>query len=372
MWSWILQCNWTNSPCNITYNAQVVWSGTLSKDNYWTLLNNIKSAYSWSNITSLPTIGNILSTTWTTAIENVVGGLVKSVGGGVVVNETLVNPIDWECWSDNWLSLASTPTNLCNKWDSTNPIIYWSWWTWDCNWKDWSSVNASCSAKDNKLLLYYDMETLNWWLMKDLSWKWNDWKCYNSTTLVSCLNWINWPQKTAWYWLTWSGMYFDWIDDRIQSNSTIYMMWHSEYITISALTKKIFYISQPRDIDRSLFWSLRFSNIPWIDSYDYWAPEDRVQYFKNYPSYNQDKWYYINIVLKKDWMYKIYINWELFDSQNYNRSVRYSWWVKLYDIMRLRNYTYWTSYTEWYIDELKITERELTSQEILDYYNSIK
>ena len=122
-------------------------------------------------------------------------------------------PVDWVCWTDNWQTLNSTPTNLCIFW--TASIISGTWpWAWNCNWILWWN-DVSCSANiipktcwDSNIDTPNDLwvnETCDDW--NNIDWDWcsaicqteipvdwvcwiSDWKTFSSVPTVNlCSPW---------------------------------------------------------------------------------------------------------------------------------------------------------------------------------------
>lgn len=75
-------------------------------------------------------------------------------------NHVLV--VNWECWSDNWTFIENIPTNLCNNWTSSSVIDWWIWnqYSWNCNWTNWWT-NATCNA-NHIVIINWECWSDNW------------------------------------------------------------------------------------------------------------------------------------------------------------------------------------------------------------------
>jgi len=258
--------------------------------------------------------------------------------------------------------------------------------------KECSKIKSEINLKDfdNSLVWYWDMESLTWNLLKDLSGYGNHW-------IGS--GWI------AIWWTggkIWNATYFhgqtifnpSWVKQfiKINDSETLKNFWNQ--VTISTIS----YASQNNNWWRFLFHRYTEPISWWQDkTYIYWnyATTSWLQGYINLNEYNST-WWIIAVAPLKDlvsifnygWNYymttsvynwkslKIYLNWILmnektFDGKNQeanNRSI-YSWtwanfiWSWCYNL----NCQYPNNPTQtfnWIIDDVKIYNRALTSEEI--------
>ncbi|MDD2565351.1 MAG: FISUMP domain-containing protein [Candidatus Gracilibacteria bacterium] len=123
-----LQCNGMNSPCNITFDStNIVFSGSPSNQgDIITMMTNLKTAYSGSNITTVPAVQNILEASGTT-LTDLGSGLVKN-NLGTSTNLAIATPtyscntIEPSCSSTGCTLTTGTPTSVNQPWTkgSTN------------------------------------------------------------------------------------------------------------------------------------------------------------------------------------------------------------------------------------------------------------
>ncbi|MDD2565584.1 MAG: fibrinogen-like YCDxxxxGGGW domain-containing protein [Candidatus Gracilibacteria bacterium] len=115
-----LQCNGANSPCNINFNSNIVFSGSPSTPaDITTMMTNLQGAYTGSNIKTISAIKNLLEASGTT-LDNLGIGLVKnSIGGSVIKEEIQIIKIGTE------LNPGVTCLDILNKGGSTGSGIYW-------------------------------------------------------------------------------------------------------------------------------------------------------------------------------------------------------------------------------------------------------
>lgn len=131
-------------------------------------------------------------------------------------------------WSVNYKVYFSNKNKVeSNSWSQIFSNIY--------SWRNDLINNKDVAKLDDSLVVYFDMETLTWTKLKDLSKYWNDWVCYDSWSIVSCWASLLWPQIIDWNWKSWKAMRFDWINDYIKVSSN--SIWTSSWLTILSLVK---------------------------------------------------------------------------------------------------------------------------------------
>ncbi len=218
---------------------------------------------------------------------------------------------------------------------------------------------GSKNANTNWLVLYYDMETLRSWKIRDLSWNWNDW-------IIAWTSLTTWPK--------WKARIYNWTADLITvpDSNTLDMTWSmsiSMWIKPSQLPQNLTdhkWLIIKRDATTlDNFWILLHWNIWWkinMQTYNstwYWTSSTFI------PTVNT--WYNIVYVYNfTDKTMKLYSNWVLDATYSWpnnlvpNNSPIYIWW---YD---------WVGIFKWSIWEVAIYNRSLSSTEITDYYNLTK
>jgi len=269
IWNWKLLLNWTSNLAKFT-DTLLYSSGSLPTDvDIPNLMNNLKLAYSWSNITSNPTIQKILSLSWTALTDM----------WKILVNNTLWWNVSTPTWWDTpstapttysctwtlviananisnttWL-VANTPyqsttswnncyytcksnyssTNCetytapvnwacnnvtqyaCSAWTSTSNVAGSCWWssTWTCAWTNWWT-NASCSISN---------AACQW---KDISW-------------TNCTN----PDITIWsqVWAGCNSTLWTWIEYNVDQNCYNYQWWVVSWCDRSSTEKENVYNS---------------------------------------------------------------------------------------------------------------------------------
>ncbi len=129
-----------------------------------------------------------------------------------------------------WITIdVKNTTNIYKVKFDNNDEIVWTWLILYSSYynRDRYLLNIDTYANiDDYLVWYWDMETtvLSWALnvLKDISKNWNNWVCYNWSTIVSCMKYWIWPIITNWK------MSFDWTNDYVQINKNVY----SETMTV--------------------------------------------------------------------------------------------------------------------------------------------
>jgi len=186
MWSWILQCNWQNNPCVINYNSSnVIYTWIPSTTNQvLTIAQNLQQAYSWSSITNLPSISNILTATWDT-LTNIWVWVIKN---SVWVNNLQDCPM-WDDW--NWTAcIPDSFTKLLLHFDG-NVINYWSntWiltdqisaYTW---WIFWTA--RAYNSNNNSIVNVPDSD---------------DWSFWTGDYTIESWIYIKWAYPSQYFWI---------------------------------------------------------------------------------------------------------------------------------------------------------------------------
>ncbi len=231
-------------------------------------------------------------------------------------------------------NLTTTITNL-TKTGSSNPVV------------------------DNSIVLKYDMNTLNWAKLKDLSWNWND-ATLNGTSLT-------WSQNT------WFARYFNWSSDylTIPDSSSLDMTW--------SMTISIWVRPDVVPTWADYRWLMIKRDAVLIDNYaillHWW-----ISWRFHWQTYNwtylwawstnpPTVWNWYNYVYTYDYSDKnirIYTNWILENTTGGpnnlidNNATIYMWWYP------------WNNYFKWKIWEVIMYKRALSSSEISTYYNNNK
>ncbi|MDD2566100.1 MAG: FISUMP domain-containing protein [Candidatus Gracilibacteria bacterium] len=117
-----LQCNGVSSPCNINFNStNIVFSGSpANTDEIRIMMEAIQTAYSGSNITSIPTIKNLLEASGTT-LTDLGSGLIKNNLGTsksvtVITPTYSCNTAEPSCSSTGCTLITGTPTSVNQVW----------------------------------------------------------------------------------------------------------------------------------------------------------------------------------------------------------------------------------------------------------------
>jgi len=155
--------NGTNIPKN-TLTQEQTGALNINLSVYtWSINNNstdnqkviamkiIQQAYSWTSLSNKYTYVLKNTSTWklVTLANNLILWSFKSLPY-TNTNNTNPVPVNWICWTSNWLNITSIPTtNLCNAWNSTSVLDNWAWstYSWSCNWVNWWT-NTSCIANN--------------------------------------------------------------------------------------------------------------------------------------------------------------------------------------------------------------------------------
>ena len=223
--------------------------------------------------------------------------------------------------------------------------------------------NKDLAKLDDSLVAYWDMESMTWSYLKDLSQYWNYWTL-NGSLVVWWEDWKNWKAT-----------YFDWIDDFIQITNPNLINDSMSYITISAwvrLDAELWSKSTNYPIVKSwvtnAYWFefrindwIEPSNYVWkyqfiTDNWSYtsvWSDED------TYP--NDHSWTYLTAVLNgTNWT--IYMNWNFVSDMNSILQTPWSVFIS----------NNWSQKFHWIIDDIRIYNRALSENEVQALYSSTK
>ncbi|EKE30021.1 MAG: hypothetical protein ACD_2C00057G0001, partial [uncultured bacterium (gcode 4)] len=276
------------------------------------LMTTVKAAYSTWNVTT-PAVQAIVSASWAELI-NLWEGLVKN-----------------SLWGSTTTSSGDTQGGY------TAPTVWLVW--------------------------YWDMETLNWGKLKDLSWNWNDWT-------------INWALVSTWK--VWNAYSFNWSSDYVQLvNKPSLALLNDFTITSWINSRNLPSTTFPTQYDVIYdwydwtnqwigfgiweWWKLGFWDWLWL--HNLWTTWIVVN--------NTSTWYLVVATFNKSSKIgTVYVNWSVV-AQNSNLLLSTNdTWVN----PRIWRSTYaWSYYFfDWKLDEIRIYDRALSSQEILDYYNATK
>ena len=304
--------------------------------------------------------------------------------------------IHWTLENTNDLTLVSKASAVWNEWislvewnyifDPSLPsLIIWDSWAifdnttcfimdwsldkiWDCN---TPKSDLTSNNFDKSLVWYWDMETLEWGELKDLSWNWNNWT----------FNWTSFPTATTWE--LWGWYNFNESDKsyiEIPTSSSLEITWELTLISVFKSDQAIpkWVLTKQSTWGLADAWSWCWVNnycwyhltSAWWRSYDttqnwYWTI-DRTKSIWDLIS----TWYVILAYTMKDWeAWNIYLNWKKIKSNSNNRIIK-ELSVSKNSLMIWR---YWNDYTssnpwedfDWIIDEVKIYNRKLSDSEIL-------
>ncbi len=262
----------------------------------------------------------------------------------------------------NYKLLFSNNESITSSWNTIFSNIY--------NRRDDLTNNKTYASLDDSLVGYWDMETLTWTLLKDLSKYHNDWTCYNWATPVTCWTAWSWPQIVAWNWKTWKAMNFDGVDDWVDLWNSSYLQFVNNYTILFFLkinTQQNTYFVPFSKWHTNSSWMVFQWNIsnpnsfvfafPWIYGFNY--TYNNIVDNNNFLSIQKS-----SISWLKLWLNGVKIkentslNWNIY-TNTYNLSL----WKDT--INSGRNFN-------WIIDEVRIYNRALSDSEIRELYNATK
>jgi len=271
----------------------------------------------------------------------------------------------------------------------------WTWWIFDpkvcfiTNWwqnkldsKSWSCLKKEdliLKDYDDTLVWYWDMQTLSWTTLKDLSWNWNNW-----TWSWWIILWWTWGKL-------WNWTYFDGTNDFID-------LWNNEVLNVENISISIItrldraWTDFPRNeyfltkweawfytgsyLTWSYYLKVNNSNILWpskdflwfwyssLDNEGYivvwWINSDKLNW-ANSDLYNNSTFY--NIIVSCDFnICKIFKNGKFIYSEDKSDVINNSNSILL---MWRNNSDIYPRWLKWYLDEVKIYNRALSEKEVL-------
>jgi len=283
-------------------------------------------------------------------------------------------------WDDVWILLDSvtnipvtTTVDVVNTTENykltfTNESLIE--WTGSTMFLAFYSKHKELAEMDDSLVWYWDMETMSWSLIKDLSWNWNDGECYNSWTLVTCWS-VDWPQFTS------KWMNFDWIDDWMKVNDDDSLdFWSTTDFTFSVWINSKWssdaqWILAKRTVGG---FSQHFLVLPTHKQIGYYINDWVNIIYDNSNFINSlNTWYYVTVVIDRDWESWFYIDWNKINSFN----ISSIWNISNDSFLEIwcANIISYSSVIKKFngqLDEIKIFNRALSENEISALYNSTK
>ena len=140
---------------------------------------------------------------------------------------------------------------------------------------------------DNSLVGYWDMETLSWSMLKDLSWNGNDWAFSWGMTYATALTW----------WIVWKWLNFNWSSNYIEILDSNY--------TWSVLKPK----------DFTLITNIKLTNYTTYNFY---------HILQSWTNWNDGKWYVMRIYKPFNYFNAVIFTW----ISNQNKSIDISWFTE--------------------------------------------
>ncbi|EKE28335.1 MAG: hypothetical protein ACD_3C00074G0001 [uncultured bacterium (gcode 4)] len=276
-------------------------------------------------------------------------------------------------WDILWILLSSgTLDPVENK---LSPTFTWIDVVNDWTWKYITQLSASERISDTLLsknsawlMGYWDMETLNWNLMKDMSWNWNDATCYNSGSNVSCSDIENAFKFVGGKVGKWLFLY-NLNSDNSQTKNYLFTNWTSLSLTWTF------------SIDA---WVYRGSNdANYFDIAGKWLPSEWAWYGYRFDYEEDQEFNWTRLLVSKASGYTKYYIWEKVDKnkwyklslvQNWDNTKVYINWMLKWEAITEKilywsaaNFTFWGK-LYWILDEVKVYNRALSSWEIQASY----
>ncbi len=268
---------------------------------------------------------------------------------------------------------VTTDSYIAHK--SDNEFLTGSWWEIFSLFYHWSKQalnDKSFAQYDNSLVWYWDMETLDWWLLRDFSQYWNNGILHWGVSIW----WIKWKIGEA--------TLFDWDDDYISiPNSTSL---NPEKITIITVSKSSWNGINSGDYPR-VIWK-------WSET---WTPAEQYAFWWVYTNINNENknfqfrldteersWWRADVDDQSFWWVDnqwntfafsynqkrgdLFIDWDHFNYEQATFDGRLKASTKDLYIWN----TSWASGTNrayyWLIDEIRIYNRDLGADEIRNIY----
>ena len=252
-----------------------------------------------------------------------------------------------------WINISNTNTLYTIQF-SNNDSASWTWFSLLGNLlsrrSDLSS-NVLIYSADSSIIWYWDMETLSWTKLKDMTWRWNDWT-------------FNWTLPIDWKISKWRD--FNGTSDYIDFwNPNILKV--TDNFSISLWFRKKWWPTwYPAIISHwSMWWAIWLSNLAW-DVWKIFVSQSTQPPYINSTTIPQDlAWYFL--VVTKQWnVTNIYVNWVKEGSFAASPTFTIS------DTLRIWKDQLWVWYWQWTVDETKIYSRVISDNEILSQYNLSK
>lgn len=265
--------------------------------------------------------------------------------------------IDTSTWTTTYKVIFSNDDTITSSWNAIFSNFYTR--------REDLIKDKTIAYLDNSLVGYWDMETCNpncttsWAIMEDLAAWNNDWI-------------INWTWITSVEWILWKGLNFIWNQNSyvkiLKSTGSIL---NNEEISVNVIFKAKINSKRWQIIwDTKTYWTGYYSNFHiWYSLNTYNPPLLMVSSFNNtiyFSAYSvkdiDNK--FINIYfVRKDWIWKTYLNWNKIYEKSYDR-------VKFFPnsnpfIIWAWSYSPTWVQTTWIIDDIKIYSRALSDDEIL-------
>ncbi len=251
---------------------------------------------------------------------------------------------------------------------SEETIVEWTWselFTHFYNRNDVLLSDKELAKEDDSLVLYMDMETLTWGLLKDFSQYWNNWTLsWGMVYADSLVDWLvgKWLNFTWWFISLWDKESTK-ISDEITMIVLINMKQWIVADNLSVIWK--YGSANPGDL---------WYNINIIHNYsaNYWTVSCWwLCGWSSSLTNLKDGDYYL-ISMTSDWInWKTFINWNLVRS-NYNQATRYIVEQSSTTELRIWSVVRWWTNFHWIIDEVRIYNRALSDNEVQALYNSTK
>ena len=253
-------------------------------------------------------------------------------------------------------------------------------WTWDTlftkiyNWNTELLNNDTLIPLDSSLMLYFDMETTvnDGWLIKllDLSQYARTWICKNDHVNVDCQSSGSGPRLVD------NKLFFDWIDDHVylgDENNFYEIIWNNSFTMVLKMNSwwgRLASIIWQRYGDHTSL----FQHANWLVSLS--MDDTRVWSVKTIDPVAWE--HFVAVTFKYDWedsQTSIFIdwvqsnnNWSSWDGNwaGWNRKDLFIGWQSRQDGIDYPWYYYW------FLDDIRIYNRVLSNNEIMNIYETSK
>lgn len=373
-------------------------------------LASIKNVMWWLEITNIktwkyPQPDNWQTLNWNTWSYIIQWEIWNNVKTLIWLQNDLKDPLDWKLYVYSifkdwkyyqiWTNREETQTSYIKNTYASNLWVMLDWnyqfdpslpslitITWSVNTNSWifdpnvcfiinnwkntlSSTNTNCKKKsemslknyDENLMWYWDMETTSWWLLKDLSWNWNN---GNPSWNIS-IWWISWFQSK------WT--YFDWISSNISILNQFYWTWFNwfwywtwETVSYTFQIDKNTTIDTTNMVVMTRNWEMTSCVWTWYLIFR----DNRWNWITQSKNFKIELWEYYNVTATywlTDWIVKLYLNWKLLDER-----LEWVFQPSLVDgIFNIWFPAWWCSWVKfnWILDEIKIYNKVLSSFDIM-------